>query len=558
MATGPMKLSSVSLRSLLLIPAALFALSACTDEKIVEVPVDRPPFNPPADEVNGFLGLYDVEANQPTCGNCHTSTNSQWKSSRHATAYATIADIPDAADNCGSCHAVSERGNVVGLTTTGGWSTVQDDAYKNVQCESCHGPGLAHVTNPEDESTWPLARIDITEETEAASCGNCHSGAAHHPFSEQWKLSGHANEELAAEEGANTSCNGCHEGRAALKRFNGGKSSNYIELTGTKMISLTCSVCHDPHGSENPAQLRVPLSGLIADENMCISCHLRPGRSQPTVDFTASTATTTVRGSHAPQGSVFAGENAGWLPPGFSFAGEDALTSSHSNSTVNPTLCAGCHVQKFEVDSAGELVFTAVGHTFQAAPCVDAQGIPSGASDCDYNTTARNWSACTASGCHASQDVARSAFIAESLSVASLINTLWADNGALNSGGEPYLSTGDTGMLPYILANVVADPACKKNGVASRPFDGTDKCLSAAEGALWNAMLLSDHLYAQNDGSRGTHNPFFYEALLSSTISALRVSYPQLPAVSASVEQIMAKALSRPGAYVRKAPVASR
>ena len=554
-----MNLRSVSFRFLALLPAALFVLSACTDEKIVEVPTDRPPFNPPADEVNGFLGLYDVEANQPVCGNCHTSTNSQWKTSRHANAYATIADVPNGATNCAPCHTVSEKGNIVGLAGgTGGWSTVQDASYHNVQCESCHGPGLEHVSNPEGDNK-PLAHMDITEETEAASCGNCHSGAAHHPFSEQWKLSGHANEELAAEEGANTSCNGCHEGRAALKRFNGGKSSNYVELTGTKMISLTCSVCHDPHGSENPAQLRLPLSGLIADENMCIACHLRPGRSQPTVDFTNSTATTTVRGSHAPQGTVFAGENAGWLPPGFSFAGEDALTSSHSNSSVNPDLCAGCHVQRFEVAVDGEPSFTSVGHTFQAAPCVDAEGVTTGESDCDYNTTARNWSACTASGCHASVDQARSAFIAESLSVASLINTLWADNGVLNSGGEPYLSTGDTGMLPYILANVQADPACKKNGVASRPFDGTDKCLSAAEGALWNAMLLSDHLYAQNDGSRGVHNPFFYEALLSSTISALRVSYPQLPAISTNVEQIMAKALSRPGvSYVRQAPVASR
>ena len=62
-----MNFRSVSLRSLLLLPAALFALSACTEDKLVEVPSDRPPFNPPADDVNGFLGLYDVAANQPTC-----------------------------------------------------------------------------------------------------------------------------------------------------------------------------------------------------------------------------------------------------------------------------------------------------------------------------------------------------------------------------------------------------------------------------------------------------------------------------------------------------------
>jgi predicted CXXCH cytochrome family protein len=542
-----MTFRSVSIRTLLLLPAALFVLSACTDEKLVEVPSDRPPFNPPADAVNGFLGLYDVAANQPTCGNCHTSTNTQWRTTKHATAYESIADIPNAADNCGSCHAVSERGNVVGLTSTGGWSTVQDDAYKNVQCESCHGPGLEHVTNPEVRASWPLARIDITPETEAASCGNCHSGAAHHPFSEQWKLSGHANEELAAEEGGNATCAGCHEGRAALRRFNGGESSNYVELTGTKMIALTCSVCHDPHGSENPAQLRRPLNGLIADENMCISCHLRPGRSQPTATFTASTATVTVRGSHAPQGSVFAGENSGWLPPGFTFE-TDRVFSTHASETANPTLCAGCHVQQFVIaGEGGEPSFTSVGHTFQAIPCVDANGVTTGASDCEYTTTARNWSGCTTSGCHTGgADVARTLFLNQRTNVRNLVNTLWNDvDPALNTGGNPYISTTDTGLLPFIKRTITQDPTCRKNGVPSNPFDGTDQCLSVAEGALWNAMLLAEALYAQNDGSQGTHNPFFYEALLGASIQSVRATYPGLPALSASVKASVEKALSR-------------
>jgi predicted CXXCH cytochrome family protein len=554
-----MNLRHVGIRTLLLLPAALFVLSACTDEKLVEVPVDRPPFNPPADSVNGFLGLYSVENNQPVCGNCHVGHNTKWKTAKHATAWESVANVPNAATNCAPCHTVNQNGNSFALTgQPGGWSVVQSPTYYNVQCESCHGPGLNHVENPEVQANWPLARIDIETPDSAATCGNCHSGAAHHPFSEQWKLSGHANYELAAEEGGNASCNGCHEGRAALKRFNGGDPSNYVELTQSKMLPQVCAVCHDPHGSENPAQLRLPLSGLIADENMCIACHLRPGRSQPTATFTASTATTLSRGSHAPQGSVFAGENAGWLPPGFSFTGPDRLNSSHA-STNNPQLCAGCHVQQFVVGVEGEPEFTSVGHTFQAAPCVDASGVTTGESDCDYTTAARNWSACTASGCHATQDAARSAFVAESTTVYSLVSTLWRDNGVLNTQGEPYLSAGDTGLLPFILLNVPTDPVCKKSGVAVKPFDGTDNCLSTAEGALWNAMLLAKNLYAQNDGSRGTHNPFFYEALLSSTISAVRAAYPTVPPISASVEQMITKALSRPGvSYVRTGTVASR
>jgi len=559
-----MNLRHVGIRSLLLIPAALLVLSACTDEKLVESPSDRPPFNPPADSVNGFLGLYDVATNQPTCGNCHVSTNAQWQSTKHAQAYATIADVPNAATNCAGCHTVSERGNKVALTGTGGWSTVNSDAYKNVQCESCHGPGLDHVTNPEIKANWPLARIDIRTPDSVATCGNCHSGEAHHPFAEQWKLSGHSNEELAAAEGANTSCNGCHEGRAALKRFNGNESSNYVELTGSKMLPQVCAVCHDPHGSENPAMLRLPLSGLIADENMCVSCHLRPGRSQPATNFTASTATVQQRGAHAPQGSVFAGQGAGWIPPGFVYD-SSRVFSSHASNTLNPTLCAGCHVQRFVVGDPNTPDFTSVGHTFLPIPCVDASGKPTGESGCEYTTAARNWSACTNSGCHASADVARTLFLNERQTVQVLLDNLWKDDGTVTAGAEGWKymdanNANDTGLLLFILRNYTVDPVCKKNGGPVKPFDGSDNCLSPAEGALWNAMLLSKDLYAQNDGSYGTHNPFFYEALLSATIQSLRTTYtsPALPALRADVQQMMERALARRGTgFVRVGSVSA-
>jgi len=51
-----MNFRSVSIRTLLLLPAALFVLSACTEDKLVEVPVDRPPFNPPADALAAMTG----------------------------------------------------------------------------------------------------------------------------------------------------------------------------------------------------------------------------------------------------------------------------------------------------------------------------------------------------------------------------------------------------------------------------------------------------------------------------------------------------------------------
>jgi len=41
-----------------------------------------------------------------------------------------------------------------------------------VQCESCHGPGLPHVQNP--DASQPLASI-LAAQDAAAGCGECHA-----------------------------------------------------------------------------------------------------------------------------------------------------------------------------------------------------------------------------------------------------------------------------------------------------------------------------------------------------------------------------------------------
>ena len=77
-------------------------------------------------------------------------------------------------------------------------------------------------------------------------------------------------------------------------------------------------------------------------------------------------------------------------------------------SSANPGLCATCHVNRFTVtDSAtGAFTLQVVGHTFQAIPCVDAQGAPT--TDADCTLSQRTFRACTASGCHGSESAARS------------------------------------------------------------------------------------------------------------------------------------------------------
>ena len=147
-----MRLRPVSSLRLLASFGVLSLLSAgCTDEKIVY----REPFNPPPDAEAGFVGYFTTSDKSTTCGNCHVDHENKWVGTAHADAYASLVDSGHASDNCFGCHTVSERGNAV--SEPAGWNAVQDTAYHDVQCESCHGPGVDHVETP-DATAPPLAR----------------------------------------------------------------------------------------------------------------------------------------------------------------------------------------------------------------------------------------------------------------------------------------------------------------------------------------------------------------------------------------------------------------
>jgi hypothetical protein len=126
----------------------VFALAACTDEKIVYR--DQPAFNPPPDSINCFLGYFTASTKQTTCGNCHVGAQGDWASTKHAQAWSDLQLSGHATGSCNACHSVSQLGNFVGHPA--GYSTVADSAYHDVQCENCHGPGLTHVENPDIES----------------------------------------------------------------------------------------------------------------------------------------------------------------------------------------------------------------------------------------------------------------------------------------------------------------------------------------------------------------------------------------------------------------------
>ena len=511
----------VSLRRIGIAGLLALLVLGCTDEEIVY----RDPVNPPPDATSGFLGYFTSSDKSTTCGNCHIGHEADWVNTAHAGAYATLQANPGAQGFCYSCHTVSDKGNAA--APPAGWDAVQDTAYHDVQCESCHGAGFDHVEEPDapaSASNPPLAHVGVLGDSAALarSCADCHSGI-HQPFVEEWGASAHA-VSLREPDGTyvndvSPSCGSCHEGRKALTAW--GVTSEYAErnLAGTEnYLGITCAVCHDPHGSAvkddgTPldGQLRYPIDVADVNQNLCMKCHQR--RSEP--DDQA------VRGPHSPQGPMLLGD-AGYKPAGFD-PDVQAVASTHG-SERNPRLCAGCHVNRYTVNDpqTGNLAFQSVGHLFLPIPCLDANGIPTADGSCAYNATARTWGACTAAGCHGDASTAAAVFSLSRQRMDDLTKAIWDD---INQNDTVEVAPIDGGYL----SDFTLIPLTEYN-----PDDGR---VSPAEGARFNVRMLRIHEGA--DGSSGVHNPFLAEALLRANLDELQATYPGLPPPPLVVQEIL-------------------
>lgn len=460
--------------------AALLATVNCVDEKVVY----RDGINfaaPPAAAVN-FVGYDDSATKLTVCGNCHVGQQGKWKATRHANAWKTLATSGQSQGLCEKCHTVNNLGNAV-TDTAVGYRSTKDHRYYDVQCESCHGAGLQHVSNPQRGQMLAAVRAD-TGAAVTNGCAECHSGT-HHPFVEEWRKSRHATSYTRAYNGATATapevpngpraaCQGCHIGQAVLANW--GVNTNYSDkdfATQATAAGTTCVVCHDPHGSNNPNQLRFPVDSRDPDNNLCVKCHNR--RGQP--DFSGSRDT-----PHAPHGPLLLG-SAGWWPPGITF---EETQGSHSTDK-NPKLCAGCHLGKYNVTdkATGKFVVTVTGHRFLAIPCVDNNGQPTTDQSCAISV--RSYKSCAASGCH-TEATARTAIV-----------TAEADIKVLYTALDQQIATGRTsGKIPA------------SDFVAGK--------VSSARGATFNSNL------AKMPGSE-VHNPFLVKALLRASLAQIQKEY---------------------------------
>jgi predicted CXXCH cytochrome family protein len=454
-----------SRRTMKLMSLALI-LGGCGDQ-IVYRDRDRSTFVDPPANAGNFLGYSNADSKRTTCGNCHSGKQAQWQETAHASAFATLAASPASQPACEKCHSVSSLGNIV-ETENVGFVATRSARYRDVQCESCHGPGLTHVTNPDVNGNKPLAALAVST-TLGRGCGECHSGA-HQPFVEEWQASRHAKPNTGSRL-TNLECRGCHDTREALRKW--GVRSTFLEENATEPMSITCGACHDPHEKRNPGQLRYPLDVASIDGNLCMKCHYK--RATPEFNNQAP---------HSPQGPLLLGD-AGWVPPNFEYPAL-SITGSHS-SDRNPRLCAGCHVNDYTVTDklTGAFAFRSTGHSFKATPCMGADGLPLPPNTvCDFQQ--RSYKACTS--CHGTEANARAAHISAKNSI---------DDLAL--------------QVEQALAKVPASETV-----------ANDTKITTAEGARFNMNL------ARQPGSP-IHNPFLVRELLRASLRQLLIDYGVTP-----------------------------
>jgi DmsE family decaheme c-type cytochrome len=139
-------------------------------------------------------------------------------------------------------------------------------------CESCHGPGKAHV---DDDAKGHINKFPKMSARDASAvCVTCHNKGDH----ALWGGSTH--------DSRNVGCATCHSVHAPVSEKAQLKAVDQFALCGTchkvqvqktqrtvhmpvREGKMTCTSCHNPHGSTNVKLLKV---GNYVNES-CFSCH---------------------------------------------------------------------------------------------------------------------------------------------------------------------------------------------------------------------------------------------------------------------------------------------
>ena len=166
---------------------------------------------------------------------------------------------------CATCHDQSYKGTKHALMLN------ERTPAATHGCESCHGPGKAHADSGDPALIKNPQKMKPAEVSDI--CTSCHNRASH----ALWEGSQHFQRNLTC-----TTCHSVHSPKGEPQLV----TRTEPELCGTchrpivnrqhrfshmpvREGGLTCSSCHNPHGSTN---VRLLKAGTTIDES-CTSCH---------------------------------------------------------------------------------------------------------------------------------------------------------------------------------------------------------------------------------------------------------------------------------------------
>ncbi|MBR9729551.1 DmsE family decaheme c-type cytochrome [Shewanella intestini] len=258
-----------------------------------------------------------------TLGVANTATAAKWDSKMTPEQVETTLDkkfaegkySPKGADSCLMCHRRSEKVMDI-FKGKHGEITSSKSPMAGLQCEACHGPMGKHNRGGKEPMIAFGKDSTLSAEKQNSVCMSCHLDDkrmswdnSHHDNADVACASCHsihtAKDPILDKQTENSVCTSCHvKEKADMNK----RSSHPL-----KWNQMTCSDCHNPHGTDTDSDLVKP-----SINETCYSCHTE--KRGPKL-WEHAPVTDNCVSCHNPHGSV----NEGML------------------NTRAPQLCQQCH-----------------------------------------------------------------------------------------------------------------------------------------------------------------------------------------------------------------------